>query len=319
MKKTMLYASLFMVISTALIMGISEEKEKEKELEKRTAAHRKKVGLLYDKWYSAPLHGVYTKTKWASVINARRWAKHKKSKKDILPFIKKYSINTSEIAASLGSFKTFNDFFIRKLKPGARPLSQEPNAVISPADGAVFMMQNIGEKTLFPTKKVNLSIRKMLGDAKLAKKFEGGTAYVVRLAEWDYHRLHFPLSGIPSTPRSIKGRYESVSPLVYEAGIQPLEVNERRVIEFRSDKASSVAIVLVGALYIGSIVETYTPKKRIPLGAEIGYFEFGGSTMVLLFQKNTIKPLDRIVRNSAQGKETPVKMGQVLGYVIPSK
>lgn len=301
------------LIATTSIGAMDQDDRKTEELAERTAEHRKRVGLLYDKWYSAPIHGIYTKTKWASVMHARRWAKHTRSRKDILPFIEKYDINVDEIAEPLASFQTFNDFFIRKLKPGARPLAPEKNAVISPADGAVLVMQDIGEYTVFPTKTVNLSIGKMLQNNALAKKFEGGTAYVVRLAEWDYHRFHFPLSGIPGASYKIKGRYESVSPLVYEAGIQPLEVNERCVVPFESDTASTMAIVLVGALYVGSIVETYTPGKWVPQGAEMGYFEFGGSTMVLLFKKGTVQVDPRIIKNSAQGKETPVKMGQLIG------
>ena len=108
-----------------------------------------------------------------------------------------------------------------------------------------------------------------------------------------------------------------MSPAVFRAGIQPLEVNERHIICFRSDKASTMAVVLVGALFVGSIVETYTPGKKYKQGEEMGYFEYGGSTMVLLFQKDTILVAPGIVADSKEGLETPIRMGHVIGHVIP--
>ena len=155
----------------------------------------------------------------------------------------------------------------------------------------------------------------MLNNDKLTEQFEGGTAIVIRLAPWDYHRFHFPLDGIPSAPRVVAGRFDSVSPTVYRAGIQPLEIIERHIVEFRTDKASTVAIVLVGALFVGVIVETYSPGTKQLQGDEMGYFEYGGSTMVMLFQKGTITVASELIAASAEGKETPVKMGEVIGHV----
>ncbi len=246
-----------------------------------------------------------------------RWANSTRSKWYIPYFINSYSINVDEVERPISSFNTFNEFFTRRLKPEVRPLPDDPNTIISPADGNILVMENINEHTLFPTKTIMFSTKKMLHDNKLAKKFEGGTAIVIRLAPWDYHRFHFPTDGIPSKPHIIAGRFESVSPTVYQTKIQPLEVNERHIIKYRSNTASTIAIVLVGALFVGAIKETYIPGKRYLHGDEMGYFEYGGSTMVLLFQKGTIRVVPGIIANSAAGKETPVKMGQIIGYVIP--
>lgn len=283
----------------------------------RNAKQRKSVEKLYSKWYSDPLHHTLTKKSRASRL-AGKWAKSKISKPKIVKFIKQYKINVNEMAVPVASFKTFNDFFIRKLKPGARPIPTDPTAIMSPADGSILVMQNLHKNSLYPTKTVTLSAAKMLGDERLAQLFEGGTAIIVRLAPWDYHRLHFPLAGVPGAPRVITGKFESVSPAVYQAGIQPLEINERHIIKFQSDKASTMAIVLVGALFVGAIVETYTPGVHYKQGDEMGYFEYGGSTMVMLFQKDTIRVAPEIVKASAEGKETPVKMGQVIGHVVTS-
>jgi len=304
--------TLLGVIGTIKTNPLLQRKRKE------NGHKRKSVERLYNKWYSDPLRKALTKKSRASRLSGR-WAKSRVSKAAIRPFIKKYSINTEEMARPVKSFRTFNDFFIRKLKPGARPIATDPNTIISPADGSALVMQNIDSNTLFPTKTVDLSAAKVLGDKNLAKTFEGGTAFIIRLAPWDYHRVHFPLTGVPGMPYTITGRYESVSPEVYKAGIQPLEINERHIIKFQSDKASTVAMVLVGALFVGAIVETYAPNKKYERGEELGYFEYGGSTMVMFFQKDTIHVLPEIVADSKEGKETPVKMGQVIGHVMKKK
>ncbi len=321
MKKATIISGII-VMSCAMVnaafpkrVKVAPSKTPSEWIMERNAKQRKSVERLYSKWYSDPLHHTLTKKSRASRL-AGKWAKSKVSKPKIKSFIKKYDLNVDEMAAPVESFRTFNDFFIRKLKPGVRPLPTDPTAIISPADGSILVMQNINESTLYPTKTVVFSAAKMLGDKNFAGLFNGGTAIVIRLAPWDYHRFHFPLSGILGAPRVIKGKYESVSPAAFRAGIQPLEVNERHIIRFRPDKASTMAVVLVGALFIGSIVETYTPGKEYKQGEEMGYFEYGGSTMVLLFQKDTILVAPEIVADSKEGLETPVKMGNVIGHVI---
>lgn len=284
----------------------SYQQQQEKMLEK-----------LYHKWYSPSLRSIITKRSFSKL--AGKWAKSKLSKPAISKFIKNYNIDMDESQQPIGSFATLNDFFIRKLKPGARPLSSDPSAIISPADGNVLAVQNIGKNSLFPIKNLSFSTEKILQNKNLAELFEGGTAVIIRIAPWDYHRAHFPLSGIPGKPQPIKGQYQSVSPTVFKAGIQPMEINERHIIKFQSDKASTVAIVLVGALFVGALVETYNPGIHYKQGDELGYFEYGGSTVVLFFQKNTVTINPEIIAASKQGKETPVKMGQVIGHVLTKK
>jgi phosphatidylserine decarboxylase len=279
-----------------------------------TADQEKSVSIIYNKWFSKPLHAALTSSKWPSVL-AGLYANTRISSVHIQAFIKKYSINIDEIQDPLSSFKTFNDFFKRKLKPEARPLSQEPDAIISPADGGVLVIENLGLFKSFTVKGTPFNLEKLLKNKDLAKDFEGSTAFIVRLAPWDYHRMHFPLSGTPSQHTVIHGKYESVHPLVYASGIQPLQINERHLILLKSDTASTIALIPVGALFVGAIKETYTPHQYVTQGDEIGYFTFGGSTIVLLFKAGTITVAPEILRNSADGKETPVKMGQLIAKV----
>ncbi len=272
---------------------------------------------LYDKWYSPPIRRVLTKRVFSQL--AGKWAKSKRSKSMIPRFIKAYDINVDEIEKPIDFFVTFNDFFIRTLKPKARPLPSDPSAIISPADGNALAIQNISKDSLFPIKNLSFSTAKILKSEYLSKLFQEGTAIIIRLAPWDYHRVHFPLSGFSGQSQVIAGQFQSVSPIVFQAGIQPIEINERHIIEFQPDKSSTMAVVMVGALFVGAMVETYIPGTHYEQGNELGYFEYGGSTMVLFFQKNTVTINPEIIAASKLGIETPVKMGQVIGHILPEK
>ncbi len=312
-QKIILFSSFWFVMGA----GLSISNQTLEAHTQFTADQEKSVSIVYNKWFSKPLHAMLTSSKWPSVLSGM-YANSRISTLHIPAFIKKYSLNTDEIQDPLSSFKTFNDFFKRKLKPEARPISKEKNAVISPADGEILVIENIGQSDNFPIKGTTFNLEKFLKNKVLAKEFEGGTAIIVRLAPWDYHRIHFPLSGKPSAPKVIHGTYESVHPLVYASGIQPLQINERHLIMFNSDTVSTVALIPVGALFVGAIKETYTPEKQVAQGDEIGYFTFGGSTIVILFEAGTITVAPEILRNSAAGKETSVKMGQHIATVNQS-
>ena len=161
----------------------------------------------------------------------------------------------------------------------------------------------------FPVKESTFNLTAFLGDAALAHTYEGGTLVLLRLAPWDYHRFHFPASCIPDKARHIKGSYESVNPIAYLCGIQPLTENERHLTLLKTTDFDTVCMVSVGALFVGAIKETYIPQKKYNKGEEAGYFCFGGSTIVLVFKKNVVAINPLYINNSNQGKETPLKMG----------
>ena len=252
------------------------------------------------------------KNKWFSSL-AGVYADSRISKREIEPFVCKYDINMHEAQESY--YRTFNDFFSRKLKTSARPIELNPKTVVSPADGQILVIENIQAVTPFPIKEICCNLEKLLGSKKIAESFIGGTLVIVRLAPWDYHRFHFPLDGIPEVPLVIHGKYESVNPIAYYANIQPLTENERHVILFNTEQCSRMAIIPVGALCVGRLIETYQPHVVHNKGDETGYFEFGGSTVVLLFEKDTVKINENILINSRKAQETVVKMGQVIGEI----
>lgn len=257
--------------------------------------------------YATPLYSVLTYTKYPSML-VGMWARSRLSALLIPTFVKKYGINVQEVADPLDSFKTLNDFFIRTLKPGVRPLVAE--GIVSPADGRVLAMCDISLTTTFPIKGVSLNLEKLLQSSDEAERYVGGSVLIFRLAPGDYHRMHFACDGIPAQPRVITGTYESVDPYVYTIGIQPLEVNERHHIAYTTDDFGTMAIIPVGALFVGSIIYTHASDQGHHRGDEMGYFSFGGSTVVLLFQKNTITVRPDIMAHSAAGIETPINMGQ---------
>ena len=131
-----------------------------------------------------------------------------------------------------------------------------------------------------------------------------------RLAPYDYHRFHFPVDCFATKSKNINGILESVNPIVYKSGIQPLTENERQIIILKNDVFGEIVVVLVGAMFVGKIVQTYLPDKNYKKGEEIGYFEFGGSSIVVLVKKDALKIKENFIKNSQEGFETEVKMGQ---------
>jgi phosphatidylserine decarboxylase len=233
------------------------------------------------------------------------------SKSKIPSFIQDHNIDLNEYKKSeIDAYASFNDFFIRELKVGARSIDPSPSTITSPADSKVLVIPDISKDVPFFVKNHTFDLEKFLGDATLAKQFYGGTMMIFRLAPYDYHHFHFPVDCIPSTSISINGLFESVNPIVYKEGIQPLTENERHLILLKTEKYDTIAMVPVGAMIVGKIIETYTPGQQYKKGDDAGYFAFGGSTVVLLFKPNVMTPNNLFVQHSEQGIETSIRVGE---------
>ncbi len=234
----------------------------------------------------------------------------------IKPFIKKYNININEARRTNPSeYSSLNDFFTRKLKPATRPIDHNAATIISPADGILYAIETIEPDTELFVKGKTFDIKKFLQSEKQAQQFYGGTLIVIYLAPCDYHRFHFPCDGVPSKPKLINGIYESVQPIAFNAGIQSLTENERQVSIIKTEDYGTIALVSVGALCVGRITQTYKPGQYYAKGDEAGYFSFGGSTLVLFFEKNKIN-LNSALKfqsNRAHNSGIPIKMGQQIG------
>jgi len=232
------------------------------------------------------------------------------SAKKIDPFIEDFDIDMS--GAQEQEFKNFNDFFTRKLKDNARPIDTSFNIVVSPADGKIMAYVDISNSD-FIIKGFRFDLSSFLNNAVLAQKYRDGTLLIIRLAPVDYHRFHFPVSGNLTLNQKIKGDYYSVSPFALRRKTEIFCLNKREYTIISNPLFGDVIMAEVGATMVGSIVQTYKGSS-IKKGEEKGYFKFGGSTVVLLFEKSKICIDKDILINTTKGYETAVKMGERIGY-----
>lgn len=235
------------------------------------------------------------------------------SRARIAPFIRNYGLDPAEFADPVDSFRHFNDFFIRRLKPDARPIAADPAAVF-PADGRHFCLPCVEEDTTVFIKGQRFDVAALLGgDPKLAASFQGGALVGSRLCPVDYHRFHFPVAGTHSLSRLLEGPLFSVSPIALRRNLGYLWTNKRALTVIDSPAFGVVAIVEIGATCVGSIQQTHAPGTPIAKGAEKGFFAFGGSYVATLFQAGRITFADDLLQASAQGLELYAPMGGEMG------
>jgi len=231
------------------------------------------------------------------------------SAKKIQPFVEEFDIDLR--TAQKQEFSSFNDFFTRKLKNNARPVDTSSTVAVSPADGKILAYANIGHSD-FIIKGYRFDVVSVLNNARLAQKYLDGTLVIIRLAPFDYHRFHFPMSGSVSPINRIDGDYYSVNPLALRKRTEIFCLNKREFILLSNPLFGDVVMAEVGATMVGSIVQTYT-GNLVKKGEEKGYFKFGGSTVVLLFEKNKIRIDDDLLIHTLKGYETVIKEGERIG------
>ena len=231
------------------------------------------------------------------------------SGKRIHAFIEDFDIDMSVVREQ--EFKNFNDFFTRKLKDNARPVDTSLNIVISPADGKIMAYADISNSD-FIIKGFRFDVSSFLDNPVLAQKYLEGTLIIIRLAPVDYHRFHFPVSGNLTPDKKIEGDYYSVNPFALRKKAEVFFLNKREYTIISNPLFGDVIMAEVGATMVGGIVQTYKGNS-VKKGEEKGYFKFGGSTVVLLFEKSKIDMDKDILINTANGYETVVKMGERIG------
>ena len=234
--------------------------------------------------------------------------KKEKSTKGIRPFIQAYEIDESEFLES--HFKTFNEFFIRKLKPEVRPIVKRGLAM--PADGRYLVYPQFDR---FSIKGQSFSLKEFLQSLSLANRYAEGSMVIARLCPSDYHRFHFPCAGIPSAACLINGLLYSVNPIALRKRISIFWENKRVITEIESEEYGTILYVEIGATSVGTILQTYTPNRPVQKGEEKGYFEFGASCIVLFFEKNRVRFDADLVENTKNGLETRANFGESLGSV----
>jgi len=235
------------------------------------------------------------------------------STKDIESFIRFHGLDMSEVLGPIDSFQSFNEFFYRKLKPDARPAkSDDPHVTLCPADCRLICYSTVGEATRFWIKGANFSVSELLKDKQLGEFFEGGSLAICRLAPQDYHRFHSPFAGTVNSIYHIPGAYFTVNPMAIRKPLDVLTENARTVVLLDNPIFGKVAYVAVGAMMVGSINITCRQGSELNALDEVGYFAFGGSTIVLVFPPGANQFDEDLLANSLESLETLVRVGQTL-------
>ncbi len=233
-----------------------------------------------------------------------RFARSPLSKPIIPIYIKRFDIDMSQAEKTADDFATLTDFFIRRLKPGLRPIATGAKTVVSPVDGKVSAMGKITAGRLWQVKGVTYSLRELLnGDDAMTQRYQEGDFITIYLSPQDYHRIHMPLGGKLVKASYIAGSLFPVNPFAVRAVSNLFSRNER-LITYAETQAGMMALIKVGATIVGSVKVVYgdmttnikeksysrdlTPPPRLAKGDEVGRFEFG-STVILLFEKNRVK------------------------------
>jgi phosphatidylserine decarboxylase len=225
------------------------------------------------------------------------------SAKKVPHFIQNFQIPMQEFEN--GPFASFNDFFIRKFRPGQRPFPETPSEMGSFAESRMFAFAE--EKDSLKIKGIDLSPASILG--KEYSAFQGGPCLLARLCPVDYHRFHYPDSGETVAQYRQTGKLHSVNPLALEANPKLFLQNERHVSILKTKNFGTLAYVEVGALCVGKIIQTHA-EKSFQRGEEKGYFLFGGSTVIVFGEKGAWLPDKDLLERSKNGMETLVRLGE---------
>jgi phosphatidylserine decarboxylase len=217
--------------------------------------------------------------------------------------VKKYNLKSDSFEKKVSEFTSFNDFFIRKLKPSAGPISPKSNTIPAPTDGRHLAYVNMQNFSPFFRKGEQLSVEDLIIDKATATKFTNGSVLISRLSPIDDHRFHFPIACVPNKTFRIRGEY-------------PFRRNKTTSTLLCTRNCRNILMVEIGAICVGSIQQTFVPKKPVLKGDEKGYFEFGGSMVILIFENGRVQLSDDILENTASGVETDVLMGNEVATII---
>jgi phosphatidylserine decarboxylase len=243
-----------------------------------------------------------------------RWlgffAKSKYSKVLIPLFASHFRIAVSEAEKSIEEYASLNEFFIRKLRPGARPINTDADQVVSPVDGAIAAIGEINWNDEFVVKGQRYSIKDLLQDNNVAASFIGGAFIVIYLSPSNYHRIHSPVDGLVTAHQRIPGKIYPVHDASMRMMPKVLSRNARLITYF-STPSGAFACVKVGAMNVSSIQYSTgeSPPTAVMKGDDLAFFEFG-STVILCWERNTMRLIESIKVDMA------IRMGESIGTLI---
>ncbi len=265
----------------------------------------KALRFAYETLLGRTLWTVLFGSKAISAFMGRRYDSSA-SKKDIQKLAAIPGCVPAEAEKPISEYESFNAFFTRRLKPGARPVGE---GIVSPADGRLMLYLNADADTPFPLKGATRSLRTVFDEQAPAGRYD---IAVIRLAPVDYHRFHFPCDCTSEgAVRVVPGMYHSVNPIALVRYPDVYADNERQILKCRA-AFGDYWLVDVGAFGVGTIVQTYSGARHAK-GDEKGYFKFGGSTVIFIARAGAVTFDADLVKNSAEGLETRVLCCERIG------
>jgi phosphatidylserine decarboxylase len=250
-----------------------------------------------------------------NLITARQ--RGPRSKKDIMPFIERYQIDRSEFVQPVSSFASFADFFVRELRPDARPIAAGKDAIVAPCDGRIqWWHPALDSGTSFEVKGITFTLGRLMEDDPLAASFVGGSMLGIYLSPCDYHRFCYPADGELMTRSRVGNRYFSVNAESLAAGFRAFDCNVRQSTVLARG-GQRWAMIEVAGFYAGGIVNLDAGKNAKTKGMMKGYFRLGGSFIVLAFQAGAVRLDQDILDALAGGTEVRVRLGERIGVFEP--
>ena len=213
----------------------------------------------------------------------------------------------------LETYRSFNQFFMREIRPEARPLPEADYLLAAPCDGKVTVYP-IDKQSLFQVKHSEYTLSELLDSTSLAELWQGGTAVIFRLTPDDYHHYYFVDEGTILEQRKIAGIFHTVQPIATH-NEQVFSRNSREVTIIETTNFGRIAQIEIGALMVGKI-KNLKYSGTCQRFEKKGWFEFGGSTVILLFQKDAVVIDSEIINNTENNQETIVKFGQAVGKKV---
>jgi phosphatidylserine decarboxylase len=242
-----------------------------------------------------------------------------KSAQKVAPFLKNFNIPIDQYQKGSftenpieTSYKSFNEFFIRKFQEGQRTFTEKNDEMGAFAEARYFGHESMTDDLTIPVKGSMLRAVDLIGAPELAKDFIGGPLMIARLCPVDYHRYHYPDNGKTLKAFSVPGDLHSVNPLALKYRQDIFIKNERRVSILETEHFGKLAYIEVGATCVGKIVQSFDESKSFKKGDEKGYFLFGGSTVVLCGEKGKWVPSEDMLKKTKAGIETYIQLGDVV-------
>lgn len=225
-------------------------------------------------------------------------------------YIRKHHIDMKNVEVPAGGFSSFNAFFIRRRKFWSYDLTSEH--LISPCDGYLTIAE-IGQETVFSIKNTKFSVEDLLKSGELAERFRGGIAFIFRLTPAEYHRYCYAADGDIIHAKKVRGKLHCVRPIALR-NIPVFVQNSREYQVMHTENFGMMVQMEIGALLVGKIKNdsSYLRRGYAQAGEEKGFFEFGGSTVILLLQKNMVQPNMALYERKDEEGEIQVQMGEFI-------